>query len=141
MYQMTTSREQARGEGNCEGANELAQLRRTAAALLCVEPTRPDPHARWCGEGARQRASLPDSSSGLRKRRFDHVKDWSSNCESDRLSDTNQITVWIDNSKFSHAPGFGIKLVHTGDSSLWQIGLCEHFVNSIDVLYADVATC
>jgi len=39
---------------------ELAHLRGTAAALLCVEPTRPDPHARWCGEGARQRASLPD---------------------------------------------------------------------------------
>jgi len=57
---MTTSREQARGEGNCEGANELAHLRRTAAALLCVEPTRPDPHARWSGEGARRRASLPD---------------------------------------------------------------------------------
>jgi hypothetical protein len=39
---------------------ELAYLRGTAAAHLCVEPTRPDPHARWCGEGARQRASLPD---------------------------------------------------------------------------------
>ena len=39
---------------------ELAQLRGTAAALLCVEPTRPDPHARWCGEGARKRASLAD---------------------------------------------------------------------------------
>jgi hypothetical protein len=41
-------------------ANKLAHLRGTAAVLLCVEPTRPDPHARWCGEGARQRASLPD---------------------------------------------------------------------------------
>ncbi len=41
---------------------ELAYLRRTAAALLCVEPTRPDPHARWCGKGARKRASLPDFS-------------------------------------------------------------------------------
>ena len=39
---------------------ELAHLRGTAAGLLCVEPTRPDPHARWCGEGARKRASLPD---------------------------------------------------------------------------------
>ena len=39
---------------------ELAHLRGTAAILLCVEPTRPDPHARWCEEGARQRASLPD---------------------------------------------------------------------------------
>ncbi|MFN5918553.1 MAG: hypothetical protein ACK41S_11145 [Planctomycetota bacterium] len=39
---------------------ELAHLRGTAAALLCVEPTRPDPHARWCREGARKRASLPD---------------------------------------------------------------------------------
>ena len=41
---------------------ELAHLRGTAAALLCVEPTRPDPHARWCGKGARKRASLPDFS-------------------------------------------------------------------------------
>jgi hypothetical protein len=57
---MTTSREQARGEGNCGRVTEIAHLRGTAAALLCVEPTRPDPHARWCGEGARQRASLPD---------------------------------------------------------------------------------
>ena len=39
---------------------ELAHLRGTAAALLCVEPTRPDPHARWCGEGERKRAPLPD---------------------------------------------------------------------------------
>jgi hypothetical protein len=39
---------------------ELAHLRGTAAAHLCVEPTRPDPHARWCGEGARQLAGLPD---------------------------------------------------------------------------------
>jgi hypothetical protein len=39
---------------------ETAHLRGTAAALLCVEPTRPEPHARWCGEGARQRASLSD---------------------------------------------------------------------------------
>ncbi len=39
---------------------ELAHLRGTAAALLCVEPIRPDPLARWCGEGARQRAGLPD---------------------------------------------------------------------------------
>jgi hypothetical protein len=30
---------------------ELAHLRRTAAVLLCVESTRPDPLARWCGEG------------------------------------------------------------------------------------------
>ena len=29
---------------------ETAHLRGTAASLLCVEPTRPDPHARWCGE-------------------------------------------------------------------------------------------
>jgi hypothetical protein len=57
---MTTSREQAHGEGWCRGANELARLRGTAAGPLCVELTRPDPHARWCGEGARQRASLPD---------------------------------------------------------------------------------
>ena len=57
---MNTSREQARGEGNCGRANKLAQLRGTAAPLLCVEPTRPDPHARLCGKGARQRASLPD---------------------------------------------------------------------------------
>ena len=59
---MTTSRGQAHGECWCRGANELANLRGTAAGLLCVEPTRPDPHARWCGEGARQRASLPDLS-------------------------------------------------------------------------------
>jgi hypothetical protein len=39
---------------------ELAHLRGTAAALLCIEPTRPAPHARWCGEGARQRAGLSD---------------------------------------------------------------------------------
>ncbi len=38
----------------------LAHLRGTAAALLCVEPTRPNPPARWCREGARKRASLPD---------------------------------------------------------------------------------
>ena len=49
---MTTSKILARGEGICRRANELAYLRGTAAALLCVEPTRPDPHARWCGEGA-----------------------------------------------------------------------------------------
>jgi hypothetical protein len=61
---MTTSREQVRGEGNCGGANELAHLRGTAAGLLCVEPTRPDPHNRWCGEGARKRASLPDYAVG-----------------------------------------------------------------------------
>ena len=60
VYQMTTSREQARGEGSCRRANELAHLCGTAAALLCADPTRPDPHARWCGEGARQWASLPD---------------------------------------------------------------------------------
>ena len=57
---MTTSREQARCEGNCGTANKLAHIPRAAAAHLCVEPTRPDPHARWCGEGARKRASLPD---------------------------------------------------------------------------------
>jgi hypothetical protein len=28
--------------------------------LIFVEPPSADPHARWCGEGARQRASLPD---------------------------------------------------------------------------------
>jgi hypothetical protein len=44
---------------------ERAHLRGTAAALLCVEPTRPDPPARWCGEGARQRASLPDFRLGF----------------------------------------------------------------------------
>jgi len=57
---MTTTREQARGEGNCRMANKLAHLPGTAAALLGVESTRPDPHARWCGEDARKRASLPD---------------------------------------------------------------------------------
>jgi hypothetical protein len=60
VYQMTAAKMLAYGEGNCRRANELAHLRGTAAALLCVEPTRPDPHARWFGEGARQRASLPD---------------------------------------------------------------------------------
>jgi hypothetical protein len=39
---------------------ELAHLRRTATALLCVEPTRPDLSARWFREGARIRAPLPD---------------------------------------------------------------------------------
>ena len=62
VYQMTTSKILAHGEGWCRGANELANLRGTAAGLLCVEPTRPDPHAGWCGEGARQRARLPDLS-------------------------------------------------------------------------------
>ena len=57
---MTTSKILARGEGICRRANELAHLRGTAASLLCVEPTRPEPHARWCGEGARKRAGLPD---------------------------------------------------------------------------------
>jgi hypothetical protein len=28
--------------------------------LIFVEPPSADPHARWCGEGARQRAGLPD---------------------------------------------------------------------------------
>ena len=49
VYQMTTSKILARGEGICRRANELAHLRGTAASLLCVEPTRPEPHARWCG--------------------------------------------------------------------------------------------
>ena len=39
---------------------ELAHLRGTAAALLCVEPTRPDRHARWCEEGARKQVALLD---------------------------------------------------------------------------------
>ena len=46
----------------------------TAAALLCVEPTRPDPHARWSGEGARKRASLPDfgAISFVRREKREH---------------------------------------------------------------------
>jgi hypothetical protein len=44
---------------------ELAHLRGTAAALLCIEPTRPDPHAWWCEEGARNRVSLPDFISDV----------------------------------------------------------------------------
>ncbi len=42
---MTTSKILAHGEGSCRRANKLAHLRGTAAALQCVEPTRPDPHA------------------------------------------------------------------------------------------------
>ena len=70
VYQMTASREQALGEGCCRRANELAHLCGTAAALLCVEPTRPDPHARWCGEGVRQRASLTDLFALIHHKRF-----------------------------------------------------------------------
>jgi len=40
--------------------------------LNFVEPPSADPHARWCGEGARQRASLPDFvfSFGLRNLKY-----------------------------------------------------------------------
>jgi hypothetical protein len=57
---MTTSREQARGEGDCGRVSKLAHLRKAAAALLCVEPTRLSRMPWWCGEGARQRAGLSD---------------------------------------------------------------------------------
>ena len=60
VYQMTTSREQARGEGDCGRVSKLAHLRKAAAALLCVEPTRLSRMPWWCGEGARQRAGLSD---------------------------------------------------------------------------------
>ncbi len=60
VYQMTASKILAHGEGSCRRANELAHLRGTTAGLLCVELTRPDPHARSCGERARQRIGLPD---------------------------------------------------------------------------------
>jgi hypothetical protein len=113
VYQITTSREQARGEGNCARATnrgneacecmdkgpwhmaktiasgvgmtnvwlaeqgvlslktlwaKLAHLRGTATALLCVESTRPAPHARWCGDGARKRVSLPDLGTTCRQK-------------------------------------------------------------------------
>jgi len=34
--------------------------RKPHGAQLEVEPPSADPHARWCGEGARKRACLPD---------------------------------------------------------------------------------
>ena len=73
---MTASKILAHGEGWCRGANELAHLRGTAAALLCVEPTRPDPHAVvvWGGYTAmgslsRFRHSSSMADAGYRERR------------------------------------------------------------------------
>lgn len=61
-------------------------------------------------------------------------------CKSDCLSNTDQISVWVDDRKFSHAPGFVFKVVHARDAGLGKVGLCECLVNAIDVLYANVTT-
>ncbi len=72
------------GQGNrkwCRDDESLVSFAGgTAAALVCVEPMRPDPHARWCREGARKRASLPDLgpftvsvSNGVSTTGLDHL--------------------------------------------------------------------
>ena len=47
------------------GATRTSLLKATLvpSLLLFAEPPSADPHARWCGEGARQRAPLPDACS------------------------------------------------------------------------------